>query len=51
MFDLIKKGTTAVNIVFREAVPAGGLMLIVMGEADSVFMVDKNRDVATDTTI
>ena len=29
MFDLIKKGNTAVSIKFTNAVPAGGLMLIV----------------------
>lgn len=44
-------GCTSVSIKFRSAVPDGGLMLIVMGEADSIFFLDKNRTIATDTTI
>jgi hypothetical protein len=51
LFDLIKTGTTAVSIKFNKAVPDGGIMLIVMGEADSLFMMDKNRMISTDTTI
>lgn len=51
LFDLIKSGTTAVNIKFNQPVPDGGLMLIVMGEADSLFMLDKNRTISSDTTI
>ena len=51
VFDLIKKGCTAVSIKFKEPVPDGGIMLIVMGEADSIFFLDKNRTIATDTTI
>nr|CAD2150853.1 unnamed protein product [Meloidogyne enterolobii] len=50
-FDLIKNGTTAVNIKFSKPVPEGGIMLIVMGEADSLIMLDKNRTIASDTTI
>ena len=50
-FDLIRNGTTAVNIKFSQAVPEGGAMLIVMGEADSLIMLDKNRTIASDTTI
>uniref|UniRef100_A0A914NMD2 Uncharacterized protein n=1 Tax=Meloidogyne incognita TaxID=6306 RepID=A0A914NMD2_MELIC len=49
-FDLIKNGTTAVNIKFSKPVPDGGIMLIVMGEADSLIMLDKNRTIASDTT-
>jgi hypothetical protein len=51
LFDLIKNGTTAVNIKFASPVPDGGLMLIVMGEADSLIMLDKNRTISSDTTI
>lgn len=51
LFDLIKKGCTAVSIKFSKPVPDGGLMLIVMGEADSLFFLDKNRTIASDTTI
>nr|CAD2188573.1 unnamed protein product [Meloidogyne enterolobii] len=50
-FDLIKNGTTAVHIKFSQPVPDGGAMLIVMGEADSLIMLDKNRTIASDTTI
>ncbi|CAK5086045.1 unnamed protein product [Meloidogyne enterolobii] len=50
-FDLIKNGTTAVNIKFSNAVPDGGVMLVVMGEVDSLIMLDKNRTIASDTTI
>lgn len=51
LFDLIKSGTTAVNIKFNEAVPDGGITLICMGEMDSLVMLDKNRTIASDTTI
>jgi len=51
LFDLIKNGTTAVNIKFSSTVPDGGIMLIVMGEADSLIMLDKNRTITSDTTI
>jgi len=51
LFDLIRNGTTAVNIKFSAAVPDGGIMLIVMGEADSLIMLDKNRTISSDTTI
>ncbi|KAL3075505.1 hypothetical protein niasHS_012012 [Heterodera schachtii] len=36
LFDLIKNGTTAVSIKFNQPVPAGGIMLVVMGECDSL---------------
>uniref|UniRef100_A0A914L7R4 Uncharacterized protein n=1 Tax=Meloidogyne incognita TaxID=6306 RepID=A0A914L7R4_MELIC len=51
LFDLIKNGTTAVNIKFSRPIPEGGVMLIVMGEADSLIMLDKNRTITSDTTI
>ena len=50
-YELIKNGTTSIHIKFSEAVPAGGLVLIVLAEIDSLVMIDKNRTVATDTTI
>uniref|UniRef100_A0A914P0S8 Major sperm protein n=1 Tax=Meloidogyne incognita TaxID=6306 RepID=A0A914P0S8_MELIC len=49
--DLIKNGSTAVNIKFSQAVPEGGVMLIVMGETDALIMLDKNRSITSDTTI
>jgi hypothetical protein len=51
LFDLIRNGSTAVSIKFNQAVPAGGVVLIVMGEADSLIMLDRNRTIASDTTI
>uniref|UniRef100_A0A914HAS4 Integrase catalytic domain-containing protein n=1 Tax=Globodera rostochiensis TaxID=31243 RepID=A0A914HAS4_GLORO len=51
LFDLIKNGTTAVCIKFSHAVPLGGIMLVVMGECDSLVMLDKNRSISSDITI
>jgi hypothetical protein len=51
MFDLIKNGTTSVNIKFSSPVPEGGIMLVCMLEMDSLLMVDKNRVISSDTTI
>lgn len=51
LFDLIRSGSTNVGIKFRTAVPAQGVILVVMGEADSLIMLDKNRTITTDTTI
>nr|CAD2184914.1 unnamed protein product [Meloidogyne enterolobii] len=50
-FDLIKNGSTSVNIKFSQPIPEGGVMLIVMGEADALIMLDKNRSITSDTTI
>jgi len=50
-FDLIKNGTTILNIKFSKAVPAGGLALIALAEVDSMFMIDRNRTISSDTTI
>lgn len=49
-FDLIKEGTTSVSIKFRSNVPAGGLVLIAMGEMDNLLMIDKNRSLTTDSS-
>uniref|UniRef100_A0A914IHJ1 Uncharacterized protein n=1 Tax=Globodera rostochiensis TaxID=31243 RepID=A0A914IHJ1_GLORO len=51
LFDLIKNGTTAVSVKFSQAVPVGGIMLVVMGECDALVMLDRNRSISTDTTI
>jgi hypothetical protein len=50
-FDLIKNGTTSINIKFTQGVPAGGIVLIAMGEIDSLLMIDKNRTISSDATI
>jgi hypothetical protein len=51
LFDLIKTGSTAVHIRFGTPVPDGGIMLIAMGEVDSLFMIDRNRTITSDTTV
>jgi hypothetical protein len=51
LFDLIKNGSTSVQIKFNAAVPAGGITMIVLGEMDSLIMLDKNRTISSDTTI
>jgi hypothetical protein len=51
VFDLIKSGTTSVSMNFSAPIPAGGVTLIVMGEFDSILMMDKYRTVMSDTTI
>jgi hypothetical protein len=51
LFDLIKNGTTAVDIKFAAPVPDGGAVLVVLGEMDSLTMIDRNRSIASDTTI
>ena len=51
LFDLIRNGTTAVSIKFAKPVPADGVELIAMGEADTLLLLDKNRSISTDTTI
>lgn len=51
VFDLIKSGTTAVSMHFSAPIPTGGVTLVVMGEFDSILIMDKNRTVSSDTTI
>jgi len=51
LFDLIRTGATSVSIRFQKEVPAGGLNLICMAEADSLLMLDKFRTISSDTTI
>lgn len=51
VFDLIKNGTTEVDIKFNDKVPEGGIALVVMAECDSLIMLDKNRTISSDTTI
>jgi hypothetical protein len=50
-FDLIKNGTTSINIKFSQQIPAGGIVLIAMGEVDSLMMIDKNRTISSDATM
>uniref|UniRef100_A0A914MH38 Uncharacterized protein n=1 Tax=Meloidogyne incognita TaxID=6306 RepID=A0A914MH38_MELIC len=50
-FDLIKNGTTSVKMSFNEPVPQGGIVLIVMGEVDSLLMLDRNRTITSDISV
>ena len=50
-FELIKSGTTSVQINFSSPVPAGGLAMIIYGEHDGMIICDKNRVVTTDLTV
>ena len=50
-FQLIKEGTTAINIKFTESVPAGGIVMIAYGEVDSLMLIDKNRSLTSDVTL
>jgi hypothetical protein len=50
-FELIKDGTTSINIKFRSRTPNGGITLIAYGEVDSLLLVDKNRHITSDIAI
>ena len=50
-FDLIKEGSTDINIKFTTGVVAGGLVLLVLQEFDSLIFIDKNRSIVTDYSI
>ena len=40
-FELIKDGSTTVNIRFNSAVPAGGIHLIAYAESDGLILIDR----------
>jgi hypothetical protein len=50
-FDLIRNGATTVKIAFNQPVPAGGIVLIAMGEHESLLFLDRNRTVSSDHQI
>lgn len=39
-FELVKDGSTTINIRFNSAVPAGGLQLIAYAECDGLILID-----------
>ncbi|KAH7675872.1 Protein F19G12.2 [Aphelenchoides avenae] len=49
-FDLVRTGSTSVNVKFSEPVPSGGIYMIVYGERHSLLLLDSNRTVSTDLT-
>lgn len=50
-FQLIKEGTTAINIKFNRPVPRNGITLIAYGEVDSLMLIDKNRALSSDVSL
>ena len=49
-FDLVRTGSTSINVNFSEPVPTGGIYMIVYGERHSLLLLDGNRTVSTDLT-
>lgn len=49
-FDLIKNGTTCIHLKFNAPLPES-VMLIAMGETDSLLMLDKYRTLTSDVTV
>jgi hypothetical protein len=50
-YDLIRNGTTTIQLVFNDLIPAEGLTMIVIGEFDQLLQIDQSRIVLTDTSI
>jgi hypothetical protein len=50
-FDLIKPGSCLIKLAFNAAVPQGGIVLVAMGEVDSLLMLDRNRTISSDITV
>ena len=50
-YDLIRSGSTSINIKFTADVPANGIVLIVFAEFDSLIFIDKNRNIVSDYNI
>ena len=50
-FQLIKEGTTSIQILFDTAVPAGGITMVAYGEIDSLMLIDKHRSLTSDVTV
>ncbi len=49
-WDLIKEGTTSIEISFAEKIPDTGVEVIVYAEFDNLIMLDKHRNVMYDYT-
>ncbi len=43
-WDLVKEGATTVNIHFANAIPAGGIEVLVYGEFDNLLTIDHTRN-------
>jgi hypothetical protein len=49
-WELVKDGTTSLNLVFRNPIPAPGIEVIVYAEYDSMVSIDRNRQPSFDYT-
>ena len=49
-WELIKEGSTTLQMTFRDAIPAGGAKLIVLAEFDNLLTIDRFRNVFYDYT-
>jgi hypothetical protein len=47
-YELLRQGTTSINMRFRDPIPALGVELIIYAEFDSVTSIDLNRNVTND---
>ena len=47
-WDLIKEGTTSIDIKFSEKLPDSGIQIIVYAEFDNLLLIDKDRNVFFD---
>lgn len=43
-WDLVREGTTSINIRFSERLPDSGVEIVVYAEFDNLIMIDKNRN-------
>jgi hypothetical protein len=50
-FELLRSGTTSIRLAFNEAIPAGGVEMVVLGEFDQLIMIDYNRHIVSDSKI
>jgi hypothetical protein len=50
-WELIKHGTTSLNLTFSADIPAGGCEAIVYAEYDSMLSIDRNRQPSFDIAI
>ena len=49
-WELIKEGATTIRMTFSQAIPAGGIKLIVLAEFDNLITVDRFRNIYFDYT-
>lgn len=47
-FELVRNGTTNIRLTFNEAIPEGGLILIILAEFDQLISIDSNRRILSD---